>query len=409
MIRGSVAARVRIMPTQAQFLAETAEEAIYRGGLGAGKTLVLCFWALPRAYSGRQVILTEPTYPMVRDVLAPSLQKAASLFGWRYNLNRSAWDFSVGAGKVILRSGVDPDALRGINAHDFGMDEASYQSRAVYDQLSARARETLDENGNLVAGGDAQGRLVGSPNGRDWVYKLAKEAGVPVFTQSTFRNPFLPEAYKRRLVLRYTTEQARQELEGEIIDQGRGVLSGSWLLERAVPTFAPVLRVRSWDLAATEKSYGDFSASCLLSTNFEKWRLEEVDRLRVEWGAVRARIIQTAHRDGPGVPIVVEGVGMQKALVHELRHAPELHGFQVVTFAPVGSKFNRALSWSPKAEQGLVEVAPGAHLEDLREEMDAFSADGSQDHDDMVDAISQAFVYALENPVASSGRARGLY
>lgn len=391
--------RVKITPTQAGFLQDTGGDALFRGGVGAGKTFVLSLWAIPRAWNGRNIILTEPTYPMVRDVLAPSLVKAAAALGTRFTLNRSAWEFRVGSGLILLRSGTEPDALRGINADDAGMDECSYQSREVYDQLSARVRES----------GDAQIRMVGTPGGRDWAYKLAKEGEIPVYTQSTFANPFLPEQFKRRLVRRYTQEQIRQELLGEIIDGGKGILRGSWLKVAPVPTFAPVLRVRSWDLAATEKTHGDYSASCLLSTDFAKWRLDEVDRLRAEWGGVRARIIQTAYKDGPRVPIVLEGVGMQKALVHELRNAPELAGFSVQSFTPVGSKFNRALSWAPKAEQGLVEVGLFPALEDFKEEMDGFSADGTQDHDDMIDAVSQAVVYALENPTASAGRARGLY
>lgn len=385
--------------SQSGFLQSRDREAIYRGGLGAGKTKVLSFWAGPRAYNGRRIILTEPTYPMVRDVLAPTLEETLGQLGLPYSVNRSTWDYFVGGGLIHLRSGERPDALRGINADDAGMDEGSYQKEAVYHQLIARTRNTED----------AELRVVGTPNGRDWVYRL-HQAGVRTFVQSTFKNPFLPKSYKRHLVLRYTSEMIRQELNGEIIDTSNGILRAAWFKKMGAAPFTPALRVRSWDLAVTEKTHGDYTSGVLLETDLERYHLADIQRFRNEWPDVRARIVQTAYRDGPAVPIVVEAAGMQKALVAELRGAAELAAFQVTGITPVGSKFNRLLAWTPRAEQGLVSVnSQDANLDAFFEEADNFTADDSHANDDMLDAVSQAFVYVLENPAATGGRVLDLY
>lgn len=395
----SATIRVPVTQTQAEFLTCPAREAIYRGGLGAGKTRVLAMWAGARACQERVVLLTEPTYPMVRDVLLPTLEEVLALQGLPYTKNLSSYTLKVGGGTIFLRSGERPDNLRGINAHDAGADEASYTKEEVRDALIGRTRKSED----------AQLRFVGTPRGRDWVYKYGTEGEAVVFTQSTFANPFLPASYKAHLARQYPEHLIRQELLGEIIDFGAGILKGSWLKAVAFVPFQAVGRARAWDLAATEGSHGDYTAGVLLATDYTDWAIADIVRGRWEWPKARTQIIATAKKDGAQVPIVVEAFGQQKALLQDLQHAPELAGHLVVGLTPRGSKFNKAISWGARAEQGRFSVVAGANVAELRDEMTAFSHDDSHPHDDMLDGVSLAYIYLLDNPPGASGRTLGLY
>jgi len=391
--------RLQWTAAQAGFLGCQDREAQFRGGLGSGKTRVGGYWALRRASKARRVIVTEPTYPMVRDVLVPTLEELLEVLKVRHKWNRSAWTLQVGGGLILLRSGDNPDSLRGINAHDGLIDEASYTKEKVLDQMIARTRKSSD----------AQIRVLGTPHGRDWVYHWQKEGGARLYTQSTFANPFIPPEYKVHLARRYSREVARQELLGEIVNFSTGVLRSDWLRTVAFRSIQPAARVRAWDLAVTEKTHSDYTAGILLSTDWSRNCIERIDRFKLEWPKARARIIQTAREDGPTVPIVVEAVGAQRALVQDLQASPELAGFAVLGTIPRGSKFNRALTWAASAEAGKFEVVAGPNAEDLREEMDAFAPDQSHRHDDLIDALSQAYIYLLDNPASGMGRVSGLY
>ena len=204
---------LKLLQKQREFLACDSRLAVYQGGLEAGKNFILCVWAVIRLIKDRHVILIEPTYQMCRDVLVPTLDSVLGIFGIIDSVkrNKSELTYTFGGGKIYLRTAENPDRMRGINAHDLGMDEASYVATSdIY----------LIGVGRLRLSADAQARIVGTPKGMDWVQELIEKSGdrCAAFRQSTIDNYFLPQSYISSLLEEYEGDYLRQELYAEIIN-----------------------------------------------------------------------------------------------------------------------------------------------------------------------------------------------
>ena len=100
------------------------------GGYGAGKTVALCLKGLLELgrNPGKIILLAEPVYPMVRDVLQPTLEKCLDelKFEYIYKAGESSYDirWANGGGKIILRSAENWRRWAGLNLAGFGIDEA---------------------------------------------------------------------------------------------------------------------------------------------------------------------------------------------------------------------------------------------------------------------------------------------
>lgn len=385
---------------QAGFLYDTNPLAIYRGGLGAGKTKALVIWANNRAHLKRRIILTEPTYGMINDVLVTEFYDLFGEYEIPYHHNKSEQYIDVGGGRIYMRSGETPHRMRGINADDFGMDEAPYQSYDVYRVGLSRMNRRKGFTGG-------QARLVGTPKGREWSVELAEKSHANVYTQSTFANPFLSKEYKDSLVDEYTTEYALQELYGQVVDFSAGVIRSSWF--QNIDAY-PVLprSCRSWDLAFTTKKSSDFSASAKLTLDSDNVYAHDIFRVKKAWGDTREIIIRTAHEDGRQVPIVIEAVGGQIALIDDLKRTPELNGFKIHAFNPKGDKLNRAMGWASKSERGRFFLLPNARKDYFYNECNQFTADDTHAHDDCIDAVSQAYNFLSARNVVRTGNIIGV-
>ena len=391
---------IKLTQTQSAFLQDTSLFAQYRGGLGAGKTIILVIWALTRMAMGRWVLLTEPTHQMVRDVLAVEFINMLEQHGIEYTYNKSEQIIDALGGRVYMRSGEAPERMRGINADDFGMDEASSQTQLAFDLGSARAGRRLND-------GREQWRLVGTPRGRDWAFHIGEKYDGNVHIQSTFKNPFLSDSYKRNMLEQYTSEFARQELFGEIVDFSAGIIRSRWF--RDISDY-PILprSCRSWDLAFTIKKSSDFTASTLLTLDGGELYIQDLFRVKKEWTDVRKILIDTAMDDGTHIPIVIEAVQSQIALIQDLRSDPRLFNHTIIAFTPRGDKLNRAMGWSALAERGCVHVTNRAKKDYFYNECDQFTADDTHEHDDCVDAVSQGYNYLQQNVPGQTGNIRGL-
>ena len=366
---------------QREFLESKAEFTLFKGGIGAGKTRILCTKAILKAgKEGRRFLLTSFSYPTLRDVcLETTLELLYDTFKIPFKLNRSEMTVRIGKGNILLRSADQPDRLRGINCDDWGIDEArQFKDRSVFDILIGRARKTKD----------AQGYISTTTKGRNWVYHL--EDQMKVIKQSTLENPFLPDTYKDRLLKQYSSKFARQEIYADIVDMGAGVIESEWF--KVTKYIEPKEGVRFWDLAVSIKTQADYSAGALCSvTDDERLIIHDIKRQKIEYPDLRKLIIQTAHEDGRHVIIGVEEAGQQLGFIQDLIRCPELRGYTIKPIKPEGDKLNRAMPWASRAEMGRVSICEGTWNKDFLEECSAFSADDTHDHDDQIDAVSGAY------------------
>lgn len=90
-------------------------------GYGAGKTTAFVLKAMYCAGLNPSglILLAEPTYVMVKDVLQPTLEKMLDLAGWEYDYSASELRYRVkwnnGWADIILRSAENYRRWAGLN------------------------------------------------------------------------------------------------------------------------------------------------------------------------------------------------------------------------------------------------------------------------------------------------------
>ena len=90
-------------------------------GYGAGKTTALVLMAMRQAglNPSKTILLAEPTYPMIKDVLQPTLERLLKEAGWDYSYSASDLRYTVrwgnGYADMILRSAENYRRWAGLN------------------------------------------------------------------------------------------------------------------------------------------------------------------------------------------------------------------------------------------------------------------------------------------------------
>lgn len=196
------------------------------------------------------------------------------------------------------------------------------------------------------------------------------------------------------------------------VDRER-LLNGDWDVEEEGNFFArhwinvvdqaPVdvqIRVRYWDLAATENATSDWTVGTKLAlTRNGQWIIEDIVRLQGTPLKVEQTIRQTAMLDGIGVPISMEeepGSSGKNNTSHYKRNI--LNGFTFKGVRSTGNKTERAAALSSAAEAGDVMMVKGKWNVPFLDEITLFPGG---EHDDQVDATAGAM-----NDIAFGSRTR---
>lgn len=173
-------------------------------------------------------------------------------------------------------------------------------------------------------------------------------------------------------------------------DEG-SVFKRAWVRERwrAIPDAASTV-VHSWDTATKEGQLNDYTActAWALGRGVPGYYLRDVCRERMEYPALKRRVVTLAERDRPAA-ILIEDKGSGASLLQELRSTTRL---PVIAIMPEQSKLFRATEVSPTVEAGRVilpELAPW--LADYEGELFGFPLSA---HDDQVDSTTQFLRWA---------------
>ena len=371
---------------QCAFWEGGAKYRAFIGGVGSGKTFAGCAEILDADYAGKVGAVVAPTYRMMMDatlrtfltICETARRQGATLLE---NLNKSEMVAELTNGTTVLfRSADKPDRLRGPNLAFFYLDEAAMMNRLAWDVMIGRLRER-----------PGRGWLTTTPQGFNWVYDLFVEqqlADYAVVRCATYENPYLSDNFIQSLRDTYGEGVfARQEIEGEFVQPEGAIFQREWFV--LMETAPEGLRwVRSWDLAASTKQTGDFTAGAKVALA-EDGTLYIADMIhgKWEWPDARTVIIQTARMDGPGTQIGVEKIAFQLAAIQELYREPELVQFTLREIRPDKDKVSRAMPWQVRAQAGKVKLVRGPWVMRFLNEVAAFP-EGS--HDDQVDAVSGA-------------------
>ena len=394
--------RFKVSPQQRAILASTTRGNMFLGGIGSGKSLVLCWVAILNALRGRRFCIVSFSYTTLRDVILHTLQQELPKFGLKpgidYAVNRTTFTINIRGTEILLRSpGDKPDRLRGPNLAAFGIDEGrEFPDRSVYDVMLGRIRAVED----------AQWYITSTTKGRNWMWEIveaedldkevqknrhAANERLTVTTQTTkdaVEYGFLPQTYYDDLVSQYSSKYAAQELRAEVVDFSGDIINSSWF--RKVDYVKPSAGCRFWDVAVSIRTNADYSAGALCNYSGDAFCLTDMKHGRWPYPDLKKLIITTAEKDGKGIMIGLEEAGQQKGFIDDLRRAKALRGYTIKAVKPRGDKLARALPWISSAELGNMKVCQAPWNKEFFDECDSFQGDGKSPHDDQIDAVSGA-------------------
>ena len=226
---------VKVTDPQREFLALDCKFPAFVAGFGTGKSEVMCTSALMDSLEGGSnslVAMYEPTYDLVRLILAPRMEEKLIDWGIRYKYNKSENVIYTSSGQVgdfVLRTLDNPARIVGYESFRAKIDELdtlkAEHAQEAFNKIIARNRlvpETYqrqsDKPMNTVS-------AFTTPEGFKFVYnKWAKNRapGYELVQASTMSNPFLPDDYVKALRDSYPPQLIEAYLEGEFVNLTSG-------------------------------------------------------------------------------------------------------------------------------------------------------------------------------------------
>lgn len=403
---------------QTRFLATRADEALYGGAAGGGKSAAALATPLRWVHNpGFRALVLRRETPQLRDLL----DKSAGLYsqlGATFNGSTGTWVFPSGARVWFTHCEHENDVGR-FDGHEFQVvvfDELTHFTERQYRGIRARIRGTDPTLPRWSRATTNPGGI-----GHDWVkrrfgawldpkharparpgevraYRGEEEVprGTPEALGRTFiparlaDNPHVGEEYRAQLRDLDPVRRA-QLLEGDweaAYGEGKLFHRDWWTYIDAAP---PVRRRwRSWDFGATTS--GDATAGVLLGDRgpsvVPRWVVLDVVTLRAPPHEVRALVHAIAARDGKDCGISVPQDPGQAGVEQAQSYTRDLAGYTIHTRRPTGDKTVRAGPFSAQVGARNAAVVRAPWTPSYVAEMHAFP-DGS--HDDAVDASSDAF------------------
>lgn len=215
---------------QARFYQLQAKYPLFLGGYGSGKTQTLLDCAFRDALSSPYALIAmyEPTYDLVRLILAPRLTALLEVNGMRYKHNKQeniVYVSSPQCGDFVLRTLENPERIVGYESYRAHVDELDTLKQAnaelVWQKIIARNRQRpmgLANPQNRVS-------VYSTPEGFRFVHdRWGKNpsANYQMVKASTYSNPFLPDDYIDGLYETYPPHLVQAYVMGDFVNMSSG-------------------------------------------------------------------------------------------------------------------------------------------------------------------------------------------
>lgn len=386
---------------QAAFLLLDNLESFYGGAAGGGKSDALLMAGLQYVdypeYSG---LILRRTY---KDLSLPSsiLDRAHE---WlrptdaRYHPKLHQYTFPSGSNLTFGYLAHESDVYQYDSAQFqfVGFDELTQFSERQYRFLFSRMRR---QKGSRVP---LRMRSASNPGGIGhlWVksrFIMNAQRHKRVFIPARLEdNPHVDiESYDEALQeLDPVLRMQRRFGDWDVVDDGN-IFKRDWFTKFLQERPQKAVRVRYWDLAATEGG-GDFFAGALVARYPDKtWGVENIIRGKHSPAKVEAIIKSTAQADGRAVRIRLEQEpGSSGKTVCDM-YVRMLAGYDVKGIPSTGNKVTRWRPFAAQAEAGNVLVYSAPWNSDWIDELCAVP---NSEHDDQADATAGAFNAIASDP-----------
>jgi predicted phage terminase large subunit-like protein len=436
---------------QVTALRSPAFEILFGGSAGGGKSAVLVAAPLRYVHEPSFVgIIFRKTFPEAQKLNLEECTPLYTAFGAVPNKAEGLWKFPSGARIYISHMGSDEDAHRhqGAQYQYVGWDELTHYSLYQYRYLFSRLRSKHGLRCQVFATCNPEPGWVKDRFG-PWVDpeydgehaesgevrwfivdKDGVEQYVPRGTPNALSRTFVRARLSDNPILVASPAYEANLRSLDIVQRSR-LLDGDWTagyaeglmfrreffrLVRADEVPKAAIRVRSWDLAATEvklKRPGDFRAGAKNDPDFTVgslygWTpqpfglpdtrpgffLEDVVRFQGRPEIVRSRIFNTAAMDAKaygarGVCITLPQDPGQAGKDQADNYAQELSnaGYWVEIETPSGAKTLRASPVSATAEHSGIAMVVAPWNQPFIAEAEQFP---KGNHDDQIDTVSDA-------------------
>jgi hypothetical protein len=197
---------------QRRFHSLPHREALFLGGVGAGKTLTGVHESVFLAQDNPLCdgCITSPTYPMLRDVIIPLWEEwvPEHLYTWKKSDQCFLWHPT--GRKIFLRSADRPGRISGLNLAWAWLDEATQLLKPdVWNILRARIRDPRAQRRRLFT--------TTTPMGYNWLIKEFRHQG-GVIRARTADNISLADDFESGLRAKFGREYAAQYLDALILE-----------------------------------------------------------------------------------------------------------------------------------------------------------------------------------------------
>jgi hypothetical protein len=223
-----------IKPTkpQADFHNLTCKHPAFVGGFGTGKSETMANQAfMDASHSSSALIgLYEPTYDLVRLIMAPRMEEKLTDYGIRYKYNKSEniiYTSSGQFGDFILRTLDNPARIIGYETYRSHVDEIDTlkeeKALEAWIKIIARNRQSpkgIENPFNRVS-------AYSTPEGFRFLYKYWKKEpreGYEMIQASTLSNPFLPSDYVDTLKETYPSQLIEAYINGDFVNLTSGTV-----------------------------------------------------------------------------------------------------------------------------------------------------------------------------------------
>jgi predicted phage terminase large subunit-like protein len=408
---------------QEEFVHSNARFCGFFGGRGSGKSAAGAQKALDKIKQGKPGVVINPdfenfklsTWPEFKDWIPWEMVVPSQ----RYRA-RPEWEAQKGftltfinGAKVICKGLKDPDSARGPNMNWLWYDEAGRDKDGLAWQIAIAS---------IRIGEDPQCFVTTTPRGKfQWMSPFFIEKKIPQDAIDLFRkeggNRELVEDYHgsiydnkdnldpgflASMLATYPTGYLRQqEIYGKFVSPEGSLGDRAWFTGKILPMRPETvyLRVRFWDLAATEKKMTksgrndpDETLGTLMSYDKRHFYVEDQIGDFLKWEGIKDLIKRTAMFDGPAVKVLVEeepGSGgknqvaeLDSYLKSELPGHPGVEGYR-----PEGDRVMLANIWFAEAASGLIFLVSGPWIDGFLDQLDEFP---EAPHDDKITSVSGA-------------------
>lgn len=230
---------VNITATEPQgaFLGMHCKFPAFVAGFGTGKSEVMCNSALLDSMEGGSdsiIAMYEPTYDLVRLILAPRMEEKLTDWGIRYKYNKSdniIYTSSGQFGDFVLRTLDNPARIVGYESFRAKIDELDTlnmeHAAHAWNKVIARNRQSPRTYKPITPKPANTVSVFTTPEGFRFVHDrwvVKKNPGYEMIQASTLSNPFLPEDYVQSLRDTYPGQLIDAYINGEFVNLTAGTV-----------------------------------------------------------------------------------------------------------------------------------------------------------------------------------------